>query len=638
MSQKARNRQGKAKKRKKTTGKRTNIRLLAIGCALFAFLLYANTLGHDYAFDDFSVIKENYVVKQGMEGISTLLTTHYRYGYWNTPGTLYRPLSLVLFAVEWEIAPDQAWLSHLINVLLYSLTIALLFYTLFRMLGPGGILYALFITLLFAAHPLHTEVVANIKSRDEILSVLFSLLTLYSLFRYLSQSQGKWLATALFSFTLAMFSKESSITYFAVILFAIYFFRDLPLKRLAGLGSLFLAPIALYLLARSSVIGNLGGLEGQVSMLDNLLNNQSAGFAEKTATAIKILGLYLWKMLIPYPLVSDMGYNQIPLSNWSDWRVLLSAALWLSILLVALRGLRNKSPFSFAAWYLLATISIFSNLIIMIGSSYGERFLYGPSLGVCFALAFGILHLAKLQKTKSSDSLSSIWQKGQKAFFILGPILLIYSFLTIQRNPDWKDSFSIYQADVSKSPNCAKAHYHYGLELVKKGVKASTDQEKQNWLDQAHQQFGRSLEIHPAYGDAYAQLGLNFYRRKQYDKAMENYQKALEYKPNNATAYNNMGIIFFENRQMDKAKEVYEKAVKLDPRYVDALRNLGVIHAVNKEFDSAITYFEQGLQYEPNNATLLFYIGSAYKDKGQPEKGESYLQRAYALNPGLRKE
>lgn len=623
------------KGRKKNRSSRLSFGL-AMACALVAFLLYANTLGHDYAFDDFSVIKENYVVKQGVEGIPTLLNTHYRYGYWNTPGTLYRPVSLILFALEWEIAPDQAWLGHLMNVLLYAVTAYLLFFSLLRLLGSSRILIVFLVTLFFIAHPLHTEVVANIKSRDEILSLLFSLSALYALLRYLEKSQAAWLALSLGTFTLAMFSKESSITFLAVFPLALYFFRDFPLRRVFVLGAAFLIPVGLYLLARQAVIGNLGGLEGQVSILDNLLNNKAAGFPERTATAVKILGLYLWKLLVPYSLVSDMGYNQIELSSWGDWRVLLSAVSWLAIAGLAFRGFLKKNPYSFAAWYLIATISIFSNLIIMIGSSYGERFLYLPSLGFCFALGFGLFHLFQIPKNEKKDDLSTFWKKGKPAFWVAIPILLLYSVITIQRNPDWKDSYSIYRADVVKAPNGAKAHYHYGLELVKKGLKAERESEKQDWLSQAQAEFERALEIHPKYGDAFAQLGLNYYRRKQYDLAMENYQRSLEHKPNNATAYNNMGIIFFETRQLEKAKEVYQKAVELDPRYVDALRNLGVIHAINKEFDQAITYFRQALQYEPENATLNFYIGSAYTDKGEPEKGEAFLEKAYRLDPGLR--
>jgi len=77
-----------------------------LAIALLGFLIYANTLGHDFALDDFSAIKDNYVTKQGVSGIPTIWQEHYRFGYWNSVGELYRPLPLTMFAIEWEIVPD----------------------------------------------------------------------------------------------------------------------------------------------------------------------------------------------------------------------------------------------------------------------------------------------------------------------------------------------------------------------------------------------------------------------------------------------------------------------------------------------------------------------------------------------------
>ncbi len=150
----------------------------------------------------------------------------------------------------------------------------------------------------------------------------------------------------------------------------------------------------------------------------------------------------------------------------------------------------------------------------------------------------------------------------------------------------------------------------------------------------------------PEYHDAYSQLGLTYYRdeaskpdprTRDYTKAMENYNLALKYKPNFPLVYSNMGIIFFESGQLDKAKEVYEKAVQYDPRMIDALRNLGAVNAMQKNFPEAIKWFKQGLEYDPENATLNFYLGSAYKDSGQPELGQPFFEKAYRLDPKLKK-
>ena len=131
-------------------------------CVAFAFLLYANTLGHQYTLDDFSVIKDNYVTKQGIEGIPTLLTTNYRFGYWNSEGTLYRPISMVMFAIEWELFEDQPWIHHLISVLLYAFTAWLLFITLRRWWHNKSGILAFAVTLIYIAHPITGVVSGNL--------------------------------------------------------------------------------------------------------------------------------------------------------------------------------------------------------------------------------------------------------------------------------------------------------------------------------------------------------------------------------------------------------------------------------------------------------------------------------------------
>lgn len=73
--------------------------------AAFGILLYVNTFGHQYCLDDYSVIKENWVTQGGLKNIGLIFSTEYRYGAWNSPGSLYRPLALLIFALQWSFRP-----------------------------------------------------------------------------------------------------------------------------------------------------------------------------------------------------------------------------------------------------------------------------------------------------------------------------------------------------------------------------------------------------------------------------------------------------------------------------------------------------------------------------------------------------
>lgn len=620
---------------KEQVTKRNPAKWLPLVCACFAFLLYANTINHSYTLDDFSVIKDNFLTQQGIEGIPKLLTTNYRFGYWNSSGTLYRPISMVLFALEWELAPDQPWLSHLINVLLYALTGAFLFLTLSRFWPNRNHLLPLLVTLIYLAHPIHVEVVANIKSRDEILGFLFCILSLFWLLNYWDQKKTKYLFMALAAYTVAMFSKENAVTFLAVFPLCVYFFRKVNIVENLKISALFLVPVLLYLGIRYSILET--ATIANISALDNLLV-ASEGTVNQLAMAFVLIGKYLYTLLFPHPLVSEYGYPQLTTTTWSNWQALLSLAIYLGMGIFALFRLREKSILSFAILFFLITFSIYSNILIMIGSSYGERFAYVASLGFCLLLVGVLIEAFGAKSTDGKASMAIDFQQNKSLLVISGIILLLYTGKTITRNADWYNSYSLYAADISKVPNSAKLNYHLGLEEVKKGLDVKNNQKlSREWQDKGLVHFQKALELYPTYGDAHAQIGLSLFRRGYMNEALESYEKALKYNPLNAKVYSNMGIIYFQQKNLKKAEEVYLKAVQLDPRYVDAHRNLGSVYAQTKRFDQAIQHFRTALDFEPNSAILHFYLGSAYRDKGEPKTAKPFLDKAYQLNPALKR-
>ena len=155
------------------------ILLLTVVCAIF----YTNSCFNDYCLDDVMVITENSNTLKGFAGIKEHFTKDYLYGYMHKESqnalSPWRPLSLITFSVEvglWGI--NHPAISHLINVLLYILCTILLFTLLADFLLKEKWI-AFFAALLFAIHPIHTEVVANIKSRDELLCLLALLSSLH---------------------------------------------------------------------------------------------------------------------------------------------------------------------------------------------------------------------------------------------------------------------------------------------------------------------------------------------------------------------------------------------------------------------------------------------------------------------------
>ncbi|MEM6724852.1 MAG: hypothetical protein AAF598_12485, partial [Bacteroidota bacterium] len=156
----------------------------ALILAGLAFLLYANTLGHDFVLDDDIITRKNSLVQKGFAGIPEIFTHGYLYGFNGMNDQSYRPLVLVNLAIETALFGQKSSVHHFFNVLLYALSCFFLLAFARRLLGKEGMYWAFGACLLFTAHPIHTEVVANIKSRDEILSFLFVILSLDQLIRY----------------------------------------------------------------------------------------------------------------------------------------------------------------------------------------------------------------------------------------------------------------------------------------------------------------------------------------------------------------------------------------------------------------------------------------------------------------------
>jgi protein O-mannosyl-transferase len=258
------------------TGLKKLSSMMALICAMVGFVLYVNTLGHNYTVDDDTVMAKNKIVTKGVSAIPEIFTTPYRKGFWDRQEAMYRPLSLTMFAMEWQVAPEQPFMGHLMNTLIYALTGFILFITLRRMLMSYNIMLPFIATLLFMSHPLHTEVVANIKSRDELLSFLFLILSLYSLFGYCKDEKKKMikLVSSAFCFLLALLSKESAITFFAIFPLALYFFTGLDSKKILQYSVIFLIPLAIYFAMRAHALAAITN-HTEIQVINNSLADAS---------------------------------------------------------------------------------------------------------------------------------------------------------------------------------------------------------------------------------------------------------------------------------------------------------------------------------------------------------------------------
>jgi protein O-mannosyl-transferase len=236
------------------------VRNLAILLFLISICVYANTLTNGYVLDDFAAIKENALVQKGVSAIPDLFTTPYHSGYVKTNLTtpavndLYRPLSLITFATELQLFGESPAISHGFNVLLFAGCVLLLFLFFDRLFGGEKTTIAFVASLLFAVHPIHSEVVANIKSRDELLCFFFALSSILSFINYARSGKTHLLLAGTVLYFLSLLSKETSLSFLAIVPLVFFFYINRNKKRSIYITAATAITGIAYLLIRQSVL------------------------------------------------------------------------------------------------------------------------------------------------------------------------------------------------------------------------------------------------------------------------------------------------------------------------------------------------------------------------------------------------
>jgi tetratricopeptide (TPR) repeat protein len=604
---------------------------------VLAFALYANAISHAYVMDDYGVLRDDILVKRGIQGIGTILQRPYRYGTGNLSDNLYRPLSQVMFAVEWEISPDNPVLSHFLNVLYYALSCTLLF-LLFRRILPGrGVFPAVLASLLWVFHPAHSEVVANIKSRDEIMSALFLFLSALSFQAYLKRNRPLFLAGAMIGFLLALFSKESAITFLFIFPIIGWYFTNAALKRnLVASASLFI-PAGIYLLARHLILEKYA-VPFAVTTADNFLV-AAPDAASRMATAFMLLGKYLLLLVFPYRLVCDYSYNQIPVVGLTSPLVWASLAIYGTAVVYVVINIKRKSVVVFALIVYLVTMSLSSNIFMLIGTSFAERLLFLPSVGFCLLAGVAISRFpAMLFPADPARAGGRQFAANTRTGWLIAIVILfLFAIRTVTRAAEWKDEWTLISADVKRSPKSARMRYFHGIALRDRGKGQNNEDAYRAYMQQAINEFETCIFILPTYAEAYEELGLAEYRMGNPDRALQYYEDALKFDSKKAATYSNMAIIFFERKDYARALKLHKQAVTLDPNYENGYLNIGSIYGQLGDYGRAIENFEMVLRINPTNAKAYYYLGLTFEILNQPEKARQNYALAAKLDPAFKK-
>ncbi|MEO6165977.1 MAG: tetratricopeptide repeat protein [Chitinophagales bacterium] len=570
---------------------------------LSVLLLYGNTLFNQFALDDGMVILENKFVLQGINGIPDIITHDSFYGAIgnseNLNGGRYRPLSLISFAIENSLFGNSPLVYHLFNILLYLFTCVILLLLLRRFIFREHPLAAFIAAFLFTIHPIHTEVVANVKSRDEIFSLLFLLLTLYYLLEYaVNSGKPHQYILSILSYALALLSKENGFIFTAIIPITVYFFSEKKVSSLISQSIPFWVVAVFYLLLRTTVIDENQNEVTEVMDNPYLL----ASLPEKYASILFVLLRYLELLVWPHPLTYDYSYNQIPYSDFSSMQVWISVAIHLSMTVLIFTGLKKKSLPSWCIIFYLSGIFIISNLLINIGAPMAERFLFQASVPFLILLTEAARKVLEKWSAPSGSKMAAV-------ALVLVLITMLSSYTVIIRNAVWKSNETLFLHDVKISSQSARANTYAGVALIKLCDQAKNNAMKRSYAEQAINYFKISSTIKPNYITTLLNEGVAYSRLDSVDGAEKIWSRARVVSPGN------------------------KNFVAYDKYLGESYYQLGMQEARNKNLPSCINYLEKSVLYDPKNAEAWYNLGGAYFTTQQYEKAKTCWQKTLQLNP-----
>ncbi|MEA1874776.1 MAG: glycosyltransferase family 39 protein [Bacteroidota bacterium] len=700
---------------------------------IIAFILYGKTIGHQFNIDDNYVVHNHKLVEKGIKGIPEIFTSRYhneRNQYFG-----YRPLTVAVFAIETTIFGENPQVHHFINILLYALLIIVLFRlikTLFPDISPNFILISL---LIFIVHPIHTEVVASLKNREEILCFLFAALSWIQMIKFQDHKKWRNLIFSLILLGTAFLAKETAVIFVAIIPLSIFYFKAKPEKTnnqpnksikfpwvisiqfllltiiiwrpefidkhingialiilssvsiialtwgvtkfkqsdkpdmknpfLLGFITLFVAAIAspLFMLSLGKVFITLSlisiiiytvfhqypniltnikqrthkipktyfylvgiSLTGAliIALLhfipDMILPKQNApvfhwqnplftdtSFSTKFGIVFYSLGFYLKLLFIPDPLRFYYGYAVIPDVGFTNIIVIFSFLIHIGLIYIMYRGIKKRSILSFAiAMYLIAIIP-FSNIFFPLTGIIAERLLFIPSFAFALAITFLLFQITK------TDLTSNIKLTKKPTTLILSMILVIpFSILTILRVPDWENRETLYQADIPKLEESAKANNLYANHMIAKvyeGMKRGVPLQKMDEVIQLSiKHYNQTLIVDSTYANPYHNLGyIYMIIGRDYKTAESYFTKCIQADSIIPEAYMNRGVSRYHLGKLQAAKIDLEKSkeFRLESELGKIFYYLGQTHENLLDTAQAKQAYDSAYHYNPEQKGII---------------------------------
>lgn len=582
-----------------------------------------------------------------------------------------------------------AKLRHLNNIWLYVLACILLYLVFSRVFFKSSQDMAFLAALIFMVHPVHSEIVANVRGRGEIFSMLFIALTFLLSFRFMETKKIVTLLSASLMFFLALLSKEYSVMLVLLLPVAMYVFNKekISFGMFAIITLLFMVTCAILIYLKLALSASMPGillvLSGTVlfpaivlaffrkTFIKKDLNTLMVGIytltlfylglrlnavsiapgipdteilnnpfllasgEEKFATKIFVLLKYLGLSLFPKTLCSDYSFDTIGYKHFTDFGFILSLLINLSLLVLGILFTIRRHILGFAILTYFAFLFLVSNFLFLIGAVLREGFLFHASMGVAIALSWLIM--------TGFEKLSAFNFSVKRSALLI--VIIIALFLcgekTWERNWDWKNDVTLFLKDVKTNPNSVLILGNAGARWIDLAdTKEITGIPLPGENSTVFNDYNGTLKITDEELQA---SGYKTKREVALEKGIGYLKRAVQLHPRYVNGYLNLGLASFKLGIDTTAIYYWKVAEHLYPEnpylqnyyavYSNILKERGTKAFAAGNIQDALTAYTMWTIVKPKEAEAWYNLGGTFFNLHRKDKALESWQRALALNP-----
>lgn len=577
-----------------------NMLLLTGGFLATLLLVYGASLTNNFiGLDDPYVVYNNLAIREITPAtIKHIFTTY--------DPELYTPLTFFTFQLNYLVGELQPFVYHLTNLLLHTANALLVVWLLMLLIGNRTA--AIAAGLLFALHPVNTEVVVWITARKEVLSAFFFLL---SFITYLQpRTRGMyWLSVALF--LCALLSKVN-VFVLPVLLLLADFLKYRPLHR-----NVLIDKIPYAVLSAIFVIIGLLPKEGILA---------STTLSEKILMAGKSTMFYLWKFLLPINL--SVLYPHYGPISWSSPKLLASVIELVVILAIVVMSLRWTRKIAFGFFFFFLSIGptfvhFNRNASIVSDNSTGiqtasDHYLYLPIIGLLYLVMLTLIWLW------NRPTRAALVRRTHDIIAVCFCIVLVtFGILSHAQAARWENSEILFAHTLKLYPHSTASRVNLSVIYRKTG----RFDEERAILEQGLQ-YGVSSKLLTGLGSIAA-------RNHSLSEANRYYEEAIRANPMNSEPYFGQGVILSEEGKLKEAYAAYEKAIALDPFYVAAYNNVGSLKLAEGKEKEAEENFLKAIGLNASFMEGHYNLGALYRQQKHNPEAMQQFEIALELDPTL---